>query len=229
MTSLDAASTITHPWLGVTGNDAPLKPMLIDGEWVEARMAESAISHPHPAGTVIARVPYAGRADVNAAVAVARAASPVWRAEHFVERQRLLLQIADAIEARTEEFASLTALDTGNAIRTQARPEVGSLVDLFRFFAGVAGEAKGVISLPVTSNCNTRGESRWGSSGRSCLGTPPSQSQVQGPGCIGGRQHRRSQGRRRCAADHLAARGGLQRVPSARRVERAHGRRSHDR
>src|SRR5699024_381406 len=36
-----------------------------------------------------------------------------------------------------------TAIDTGNAIRTQARPETIVLADLFRYMGGVAGEVKG--------------------------------------------------------------------------------------
>src|SRR5699024_4768383 len=42
-------------------------------------------------------------------------------------------------------------LDAGNAIRTQARPESQSLIDLFRFFGGVAGEVKGTV-LPAGDN-----------------------------------------------------------------------------
>lgn len=52
------------------------------------------------------------------------------------------------IDARSEELARLTALDTGNALRTQARPEVTTLANLFRYFAGVAGEIKGTV-LPA--------------------------------------------------------------------------------
>jgi hypothetical protein len=42
----------------------------------------------------------------------------------------------------------LTALDTGNALRTQVRPEVATLVNLFRYFSGVTGEVKGTV-LPA--------------------------------------------------------------------------------
>ena len=42
----------------------------------------------------------------------------------------------------------MTAEDTGNALRTQARPEVATLASLFRYFGGVAGEFKGTV-LPA--------------------------------------------------------------------------------
>jgi acyl-CoA reductase-like NAD-dependent aldehyde dehydrogenase len=46
------------------------------------------------------------------------------------ERGRLLARIADALEARVEELARTIAIETGNALRTQARPEAKTTVDL---------------------------------------------------------------------------------------------------
>ena len=88
---------------------------------------------------------------MDRAVGAARRAFPAWRALHFTERARALARIADDIEARAEDFARLTAVDTGNALRTQARPEVATLVALFRYFAGIAGEVKGT-TLPAGDN-----------------------------------------------------------------------------
>jgi aldehyde dehydrogenase (NAD+) len=127
----------------------PTKPMFIDGEWIASSTGEwREIVSPARHGLVLARIPSAGAEDVDRAVQSARRAWPGWRDQHFTARQRALLKIADAIEARAEELAQITAADTGNAIRTQARPEVATLVDLFRYFGGVAGEVKGV-TLPA--------------------------------------------------------------------------------
>ena len=60
------------------------------------------------------------------------------------ERGRLLLRIADAVEAEVEAIARTVALETGNAIRTQARPEIKSTADVIRYFGGVASEVKRV-------------------------------------------------------------------------------------
>jgi aldehyde dehydrogenase (NAD+) len=131
-----------------TSTTPPAKPMLIGGRWVESSTGEwRDILNPARRGEVIARVPQAGAVDVEHAVTAARSAFPAWRDLHFKARQLCLLRAADAIEARTEDLARVTALDTGNAIRSQARPEVAALVDLFRYFGGVAGEVKGV-TLP---------------------------------------------------------------------------------
>ncbi len=55
----------------------------------------------------------------------------------------MLLRIAEAMDARIEELARLIALETGNALRTQARAEARLSADIFRYFGGLAGELKG--------------------------------------------------------------------------------------
>jgi len=130
----------------------PDQLMWIDGERVASSTGQwRDVTNPAHRGSVITRVPAGGVDDVNRAVSAAGAAFPAWRAKHFTERSRALALIADEIEARTEDFARLTALDTGNALRTQARPEVATLVALFRYFAGIAGEVKGT-TLPAGDN-----------------------------------------------------------------------------
>ena len=129
--------------------DTPDWPMLIGGEWVPSESGEwREVVTPARAEQVLARVPESTKADLDRAVDAATAALPGWRALHFRERGNVLLRIADALEARSEEFAQLTAQDTGNALRTQARPESATLVALFRYFGGVAGEFKGTV-LPA--------------------------------------------------------------------------------
>lgn len=126
--------------------------MFIDGQWVDAVDGDTAnVITPIDRNQVIATVPNGKDADADVAVKAARAAFPAWSGLHFKERQKLLGQCADALEAAAEDLAQLTALDTGNAIRTQARPETVILVDLFRYFGGVAGEVKGT-TLPTGPN-----------------------------------------------------------------------------
>lgn len=131
------------------GTDVPEWPMYVNGEWVASDSgAWTNAVCPSRANTVLARVPAGNSADVDLAVKAARAAQPAWAALHFSVRQRALLKIADALEAESEALSVLTAQDTGNALRTQARPESATLVGLFRYFAGVAGEFKGTV-LPA--------------------------------------------------------------------------------
>lgn len=137
-------TSIDHP-----GTEVPDWRMLIAGEWVEAaNRGRRDVLAPSREDQVLARVPEGSQADVDRAVAAATVALPAWRALHFRDRGSLLLKIADRLEAEAESLALLTAQDTGNALRTQARPESAGLVSLFRYFGGVAGEFKGTV-LPA--------------------------------------------------------------------------------
>jgi acyl-CoA reductase-like NAD-dependent aldehyde dehydrogenase len=96
----------------------------------------------------IAEVPRGNAADVERAVAAATRAYADWRKVVPRERGKALLKIADSIQARTEEIARTIALETGNALRTQARGEANSTADIFRYFGGLASELKGE-TLPL--------------------------------------------------------------------------------
>ena len=119
------------------------KGMLIDGQWVAAA-SNARISVENPAKrTAIAEVPRGAAVDVERAVAAASKAFPGWSRVVPRERGKLLLKIAEAMEARAEEMGRLIALETGNALRTQARPEARGAADIFRYFGGLASELKG--------------------------------------------------------------------------------------
>jgi len=117
--------------------------MLIGGRWVEAA-AGGTIEVENPGKRrVIAKVPRGGAEDVDRAVSAARDAFDGWRRTAPRERGRMLARIGDALEKRQEEIARLIALENGNALRTQARPEAYGAAGLFRYFGGLAGELKG--------------------------------------------------------------------------------------
>ncbi len=117
--------------------------MLVDGERVDSASGET-IPVENPANrTVFAHVPRGGAEDVERAVAAAAKAFDSWRAVAPRQRGRAMLKIADALEARVEDLARTIATETGNALRTQARPEAALTADIFRYFGGLAGEAKG--------------------------------------------------------------------------------------
>jgi betaine-aldehyde dehydrogenase len=117
--------------------------MLIDGAWVDAAAGGSiAIEAPGTRRT-IAGVPRGQADDIDRAVKAANAAFPAWSKVAPRERGRILQKIADAVEARVEELARIIAEETGNAIRTQARPEARLSADILRYFGGLASELKG--------------------------------------------------------------------------------------
>lgn len=121
----------------------PVHSMLIGGDWVPA-ISGKTIDVENPATkSIIATIAAGGSEDVDAAVRAAHAAFPAWAKTSPSERGRLLGLVAEQLANRREEFARLLALETGNAIRTQARPEAGATAEVFRYFAGLATELKG--------------------------------------------------------------------------------------
>ena len=133
--------------------------MIIDGKAADAQDGRL-IDVENPATRqVIAQVPRGGEADVDRAVRAAAKAFESWREVPPRDRGRLLMKIADAVEAEIEPIAHTVALETGNAIRTQARGEMKVTADVFRYFGGLASEAKGE-TIPLGENmlCYTRRE-----------------------------------------------------------------------
>lgn len=95
-------------------------------------------------GGQIAALNSASRAQVNAAVAAAEEAFAVWSAMTPGERSRLMLKIADRIEALADDFAQLEMVNCGKPIGTARAVDVGNTIDVFRFYAGAARTAPGV-------------------------------------------------------------------------------------
>jgi acyl-CoA reductase-like NAD-dependent aldehyde dehydrogenase len=117
--------------------------MLVDGDWVESASGEVLPVQNPARRQIIAEVPRGRAADVDRAVNAAAVAFPGWAKVPPRERGRMLLRIAEALEARAEEMARTIALETGNALRTQARQEATLAADIFRYFGGLGGELKG--------------------------------------------------------------------------------------
>src|SRR5690348_10537764 len=117
--------------------------MLIGGDWVDSASGEVLEVEDPAHRRPIAVVPRGRAEDVARAVRAAAGAFPAWSRTIPRERGRLLARIADALEARVEELARTIALETGNALRTQARPEAKTTVDILRYFGGLGGELKG--------------------------------------------------------------------------------------
>ena len=117
--------------------------MLIDGSWVEAVSGKEILVESPGNRRTIGSVPRGGAEDIDRAVKAASAAFPAWSRVVPRDRGRLLQKIADAVEARVEELARIIAEETGNALRTQARPEARGAADIIRYFGGLASELKG--------------------------------------------------------------------------------------
>jgi len=117
--------------------------MLIDGSWLAGASGRQITVESPGNRQSIGSVPRGNAEDVDDAVRGATRAFQGWRGVIPRERGRMLQKIADAVEPRVEELARIIAAETGNAIRTQARPEAKGAVDILRYFGGLASELKG--------------------------------------------------------------------------------------
>jgi len=98
-------------------------------------------------GEVLAEVPRAGVEETDAAVARARAAFPSWAALAPGDRAALLRGLADAIEGRHEDLATLEARNAGKPI-ADARGEIAMVVETVRYYAGAPERSTGK-TIPV--------------------------------------------------------------------------------
>jgi acyl-CoA reductase-like NAD-dependent aldehyde dehydrogenase len=96
---------------------------------------------------VLEEIPRADAADVDAAVARAKAAYPSWRALAPGRRAELLHRLATRLEEAREELAVLEARNAGKPIG-DARGEMGMVAATFRYYAGAPERLLG-DTIPV--------------------------------------------------------------------------------
>ena len=114
-----------------------------DPHWIDGKPAEPAngqwLDVFDPATRDVASQVADGDArDVDAAVAAAQAAFPAWSSLPNSERARWLERLADAIEARLDEFAQVEASDGGKPLALARDIEIPRAISNLRFFAHAA-------------------------------------------------------------------------------------------
>jgi acyl-CoA reductase-like NAD-dependent aldehyde dehydrogenase len=128
------------------------KRLFIDNEWrPSASGATMEVVNP-ATEEVIADVPSADAADVDAAVAAARAAlDGDWGRMGARERGRLVRKLADRLLARADEVARLETLHNGKPITESRKIEIPMAVECFEYYAGWADKVLGE-TIPVKGN-----------------------------------------------------------------------------
>jgi betaine-aldehyde dehydrogenase len=115
----------------------------INGKSVDSSSGETTTLINPATGQPFATAPISNAADVDTAMKAASNAFVDWRDSTPSERQRALLKIADAIEARAEEFVAAESENCGKPLGLTASEEVPPMVDQIRFFAGAARNLEG--------------------------------------------------------------------------------------
>lgn len=102
-------------------------------------------------GNMIAEVASASAGQIDLAVSSAQAAFKGWARTTPKERSKALLAIADKIEARTAELASIESRNAGKPLRYVAGGELANVVDVFRFYASAVRNMPGVAAANYRS------------------------------------------------------------------------------
>src|SRR5271165_5623645 len=136
--------------------------LLIGSERPEAADGRTFSTLDPATGLELAEVALGGPEDVARAVAAAREAfaNGPWGSMPAAGRERLMHALADALEARAEEFAQIESLDNGKPVGLAQYVDVNGSVAHLRYFAGWPTKIEGCV-LPVTAPnmlCYTRQE-----------------------------------------------------------------------
>jgi len=115
----------------------------INGKSVESTSGETTTLVNPATGQPFATAPKSNAADIDAAFKAASDAFVDWRDSTPSQRQRALLKIADAIEARADEVIAIEVENTGKPVSLTTSEEVPPMVDQIRFFAGAARNLEG--------------------------------------------------------------------------------------
>ena len=125
------------------------RKMLIGGQWVDAASGRTFATHDPATGQVITNVAHGEAADIDRAVAAARAAyEGPWSRMKPNERERLIWRVGDILSERAEIFGQLEALDNGKSVAIATAVDVGWSADVWRYNAGLATKIKGDLITP---------------------------------------------------------------------------------
>jgi betaine-aldehyde dehydrogenase len=127
----------------------------VDGAYVDTEAGVTSGIVDPSTGEVFATAPVSEVADVDLAMRAAERGFQIWREATPSARQRALLHIADAIDARADEIVAAESQNTGKPLALTASEELPPMVDQIRFFAGAArvleGRAAGEYMAGFTS------------------------------------------------------------------------------
>src|SRR6516164_11189862 len=151
------ASTAIEPSVKVSATK-----LFINNKWVDATSGKTFPTINPATGEVIAQVAEADAADVDKAVAAARASFDhgPWRKKLSASARGVLMnRLADLIEKHKEELAQLESLDNGKPYHVALGADLPLTIACYRYYAGWADKIQGK-TIPVQGNyfCYTKHE-----------------------------------------------------------------------
>src|SRR5271155_1893969 len=151
------ATAVIEPSVKISANK-----LLINGKWVNSASGKTFPTINPATGDVITQVAEADAADVDKAVAAARAAfeTGAWRRKMSPsQRGAMINRLADLIEQNADELALLESLDNGKPYKVARAADLPLTVACYRYYAGWADKVQGK-TIPISGDyfCYTRHE-----------------------------------------------------------------------
>jgi betaine-aldehyde dehydrogenase len=115
----------------------------VGGKYADTRDGRTSDVIDPSTGEVYTQAPVSSSGDVDTALRTAADAFTTWKDTTPAERSLALLKLADAVEARSQEFADVEGRNTGKPIALTMSEEMPPIVDQLRFFAGAARVLEG--------------------------------------------------------------------------------------
>ena len=123
----------------------------IGGAAIEGSGAEFSVLDP-ATGQPIVDFALAGRAEVDTAVAAARAAFPDWSRSTPGERSTVIHALAAALTAMADQLSAVESAQTGKPLRFARDFDVAGTIDNTAFFAGAARVLEGAASTEYSAD-----------------------------------------------------------------------------
>ncbi|KOF52119.1 MULTISPECIES: aldehyde dehydrogenase [unclassified Achromobacter] len=143
---MDIATRVTP---GTYGTPIDIKEQyenFIDGRWQPPASGQYFDNVTPITGETLNRSARSNERDVELALDAAHRAAPKWAATPPAERARLLLRIADIMEANLERLAAVETWDNGKPIREARAADIPLAIDHFRYFASAIRSQEGSLS-----------------------------------------------------------------------------------
>ena len=122
--------------------DALETGLLLGDRWVTTSEGGEMVKVNPATGKELKTFPIASRREVDEAVAAARAAFPAWRDWQPDARREVLIRLADLIDAHTDHFGTIAALESGLLYSSRGF-NTGYVADWYRYYAGWADKLTG--------------------------------------------------------------------------------------
>ncbi|MCJ9709760.1 aldehyde dehydrogenase, partial [Bordetella hinzii] len=143
---MDIATRITPESYGTPLDLKKTYGNFIDGRWQAPADGETFDNLTPVTGQLLSRHARSKERDIEMALDAAHRAAPKWGATAPAERARLLLRIADVMEANLELLATAETWDNGKPIREARAADIPLAIDHFRYFASVIRGQEGGLS-----------------------------------------------------------------------------------